>query len=38
MNFNNVNVIFYGILLFGKMFDFGNFVCFINFKGNMNFN
>lgn len=37
-NFNNANVTFYGIPLFGKTPDFGNSVRLINFKGNTNFN
>ncbi len=37
-NFNNANVTFYGIPLFGKMPDFGSSVRLINFKGNTNFN
>ncbi len=37
-NFNNANVTFYGIPLFGKTPDFGSSVRLINFKGNTNFN
>ncbi|WRD10504.1 vacuolating cytotoxin domain-containing protein [Helicobacter pylori] len=37
-NFNNANVTFYGIPLFGKTPDFGNSARLINFKGNTNFN
>ncbi len=37
-NFNNANVTFYGIPLFGKMPNFGSSVRLINFKGNTNFN
>ncbi|GAA8468487.1 hypothetical protein HpBT249_06820 [Helicobacter pylori] len=38
VNFNNANVTFYGIPLFGKTPDFGSSVRLINFKGNTNFN
>ncbi|WQS09988.1 vacuolating cytotoxin domain-containing protein [Helicobacter pylori] len=38
VDFNNANVTFYGIPLFGKTPDFGNSVRLINFKGNTNFN
>ncbi len=38
VNFNNANVTFYGIPLFGKTPDFGNSARLINFKGNTNFN
>ncbi|WQS08416.1 vacuolating cytotoxin domain-containing protein [Helicobacter pylori] len=38
VNFNNANVTFYGIPLFGKTPDFGSSVRLINFKGNANFN
>ncbi|WQV43503.1 vacuolating cytotoxin domain-containing protein [Helicobacter pylori] len=37
-NFNNANVTFYGIPLFGKTPNFGNSVRLINFKGDTNFN
>ncbi len=37
-NFNNANVTFYGIPLFGKTPDFGNSVRLINFNGETNFN
>lgn len=37
-NFNNANVTFYGIPLFGKTPDFGNSARLINFKGDTNFN
>ncbi len=37
-NFNNANVTFYGIPLFGKTPDFGNSVRLINFNGDTNFN
>ncbi|MGN8510784.1 vacuolating cytotoxin domain-containing protein [Helicobacter pylori] len=37
-NFNNANVTFYGIPLFGKTPDFGNSVRLINFKGDAKFN
>ncbi|GAA8271266.1 hypothetical protein HpDR2_04120 [Helicobacter pylori] len=37
-NFNNANVTFYGIPLFGKTPDFGNSVRLINFKGDTKFN
>ncbi len=38
VDFNNANVTFYGIPLFGKTPDFGSSVRLINFKGNTNFN
>ncbi|WQS05281.1 vacuolating cytotoxin domain-containing protein [Helicobacter pylori] len=38
VSFNNANVTFYGIPLFGKTPDFGSSVRLINFKGNTNFN
>ncbi|MUU23588.1 vacuolating cytotoxin domain-containing protein [Helicobacter pylori] len=37
-NFNNANVTFYGIPLFGKTPNFGNSARLINFKGDTNFN
>ncbi|MGN8341057.1 vacuolating cytotoxin domain-containing protein [Helicobacter pylori] len=37
-NFNNANVTFYGIPLFGKTPNFGNSTRLINFKGDTNFN
>ncbi|GAA8724687.1 hypothetical protein HpDR95_03850 [Helicobacter pylori] len=37
-DFNNANVTFYGIPLFGKTPDFGNSVRLINFKGDTKFN
>ncbi|WP_121067038.1 vacuolating cytotoxin domain-containing protein [Helicobacter pylori] len=37
-NFNNANVTFYGIPLFGKTPDFGNSARLINFKGDAKFN
>ncbi|GAA8646246.1 hypothetical protein HpDR76_05210 [Helicobacter pylori] len=37
-NFNNANVTFYGIPLFGKTPDFGNSARLINFKGDTKFN
>ncbi len=37
-NFNNANVTFYGIPLFGKTPDFGNSMRLINFNGETNFN
>ncbi|MGL2858118.1 vacuolating cytotoxin domain-containing protein, partial [Helicobacter pylori] len=37
-NFNNANVTFYGIPLFGKTPNFGNSVRLINFKGDTKFN
>ncbi|WQS94980.1 vacuolating cytotoxin domain-containing protein [Helicobacter pylori] len=38
VSFNNANVTFYGIPLFGKTPDFGSSVRLINFKGNTTFN
>ncbi len=38
VDFNNANVTFYGIPLFGKTPDFGNSARLINFKGDTNFN
>ncbi len=38
VNFNNANVTFYGIPLFGKTPDFGNSARLINFNGDTNFN